>query len=71
MIWNPSDHIPLVVDVELDVRDNNLSVEASIDILSQPARNDMLKAKKIRPEKLIGMLIENLLKAIMSFIMKK
>ena len=40
------------VKVELDVTDDNLAVEASIDILSQPARNDMVKAKKIRPEEI-------------------
>ena len=45
-IWNPSDHAPIAVEVELDVTDNNLAVEASIDILSQSAKNDILKAKK-------------------------
>ena len=49
-IWNPSDHTPIAVNVELDVTENNLAVETSIDILSQPARNDIVKAKKIRPE---------------------
>ena len=51
-IWNPSDHTPVSVEVELDVTDDNLAVEASIDILSQPSRNDMVKAKKIRPEEI-------------------
>ena len=36
-IWNPSDHNPVSVEVELDVTDNNLVVEVSVDIISQPA----------------------------------
>ena len=49
-IWNPSDHTRVAVNVEVDVTDDNIAVNASIDILSQPARKDIVKARKIRPD---------------------
>ena len=49
-IWNPSDHTPVSIELELDVTDNNLAVVASADILSQQGLNDIKKARKIRHE---------------------
>ena len=46
-IWNPSDHTPVSIDVELDVTNNNLAVMASLDILSQNELSDIKKAKKV------------------------
>ena len=48
--WNPSDHCPVSVEVDLDVTDKNLRVAASKDILFQYNNDDIRKPKKINPE---------------------
>ena len=48
--WNPSDHTPISVNVDLDVTDRNLVVAASRDILYDPSSDLIRKPKKIRQE---------------------
>ena len=50
--WNPSDHAPLSVMVELDVTDDKIAVEASLDILSDHSLSDVTKPKKISHERI-------------------
>ena len=51
-IWNPSDHTPVSIEVELDITDNNHAVLASTDILTQQGLHGMKKAKKIKQEQI-------------------
>lgn len=48
--WNPSDHTPVSVNVDLDVTDKNLPVAVSHDILYQHNNDEIRKPKKIHPE---------------------
>ena len=50
--WNPSDHTPISVNVDLDVTDHNLVVAASQDILYDPSSDLIRKPKKIRQEQI-------------------
>ena len=51
-IWNPSDHKPVSIEIDLDITNNNLAALASNDILSQHNLSDMKKAKKINHEQI-------------------
>ena len=52
-IWNPSDHTPVSIEVELDITDDNHAVLAvSTDILTQQGSHDVKKAKKIKQEQI-------------------
>ena len=48
--WNPSDHTPVSVKIDLDVTDKNLPVAASKDILYQYNNDSIQKPKKIHSE---------------------
>ena len=48
--WNPSDHSPVSIDIDLDVTDRNIPVAASLDILYQHGANELKKPMKIQPE---------------------
>ena len=46
--WNPSDHAPISVNIELDINDAHAAVAASHDILSGHCINEVRKAKRIK-----------------------
>ena len=48
--WNPSDHTPVSVNIDLDVTDHNLPLAASHDILYQYSCNEIRKPRKIHPD---------------------
>ena len=48
--WNPSDHTPVSICIDLDVTDKDLPVAASRDILYQYGNEEIRKPKKIHPE---------------------
>ena len=48
--WNPSDHSPVSINIDLDVTDRNIPVAASLDILYQHGADELKKPKKIHPE---------------------
>ena len=48
--WNPSDHSPISINIDLDVTDRNIAVSASQDILYQQNSNKIRKPKKIPSE---------------------
>ena len=48
--WNPSDHSPVSINIDLDVTDHNIPVSASQDILYQHGCNEIRKPRKIHPD---------------------
>ena len=61
--WNPSDHTPVSVDVEFDVTNVKIAVDASFDILKDRCTSDLTKAQKIQSDKVdwnkYSVLVEN------------
>ena len=61
--WNPSDHSPVSVTIDIDVTDRNIPVAASLDILYQHGADELKKPRRIHPDGIdwqkYKMLVEN------------